>query len=173
MRKTFGSMMIALALFASSTSAALAGFVGQVILGPLGPGSVVNGDTTGHTDDNDGFTSGDHFFFIWNAPDDVWQLNWPGGDMNVQMTYDNTFYDLDLFLYEPGSYDDSGNYSIINSGIENISAPAAPAGTYYLVVDGPEAGDVGAYTISVTPEPATLGLIGLGVLGLISRRRRQ
>lgn len=150
---------------------ALAGFDGQTILGPITNGSNVNGDTTGATDDNDGFSSGGHFFFIWNAGDDVWQLNWPGGDMTVTMTYDNFFADLDLFLYEPGSYDDSSNYSIINSGTETILAPGAAAGTYYLVIDGPGSSDVGAYNLSVVPTPGAAGLIALGGLAVTRRRR--
>lgn len=154
----------------STTSSALADFSGQPILGPITLGSVVNGDTTGHSDDNDGFTSGFHFFDIWLGGDDVWQLNWPGGDMHLQMTYDVFLGDLDLFLYEPSNLDDSSNYSIINTGVEDIGLAGAAAGTYYVVVDG--AGfDEGPYTLAVTPEPGTLALLGLG-LALAARSRR-
>jgi len=86
------------------------------------------------------------------------------------MTYNNASSDLDLFLYTPGSYDDSGNYSIINSGVENILEPGAAAGTYYVVVDSTSEFDAGAYTLSVTPEPTAIGLLGLG-LALFARRR--
>jgi hypothetical protein len=148
---------------------ALAGFGGQTILGPIGPGSVVNGDTTGSNDDNDGWTSGEHIFFIWTGPDDAWQLNWHGGDMRIEMTYDNFLADLDLFLYESGSLDDSGNYSIVNPGLEVIDAPAA--GTYYLVADSPDAGTAGAYTLSVgpVPEPGSLALMGTGLAAMARR----
>jgi MYXO-CTERM domain-containing protein len=152
-----------------SASVAWADFSGQTILGPLVPGSVVAGDTTGATDDNDGFTSGMHIFNIWNGPDDVWSLNWPGGDLAVQMTYDNTFADLDLFLYTPGNLDDSGIYSILNTGVEHVELPGAVPGTYYLVVDSPDAATAGAYTMTV-PEPSMLALLGLGAL-LVRRRR--
>ncbi len=155
----------------ATAGAAFAGFAGQTILGPITNGSMVSGDTTGASDDNDGFTSGDHFFFIWNAGDDVWQLDWPGGDMTVTMTYDNLFADLDLFLYEPGSYDDSFNYSIINTGTETILAPGAAAGTYYIVIDGPNSGDVGAYNLSVIPAPGAAALLAFG--GLTAARRRR
>lgn len=166
------AVLVGVAGLAVASSSALGGFAGQTILGPLGPGSVVAGSTVGATDDNDGFTSGDHFFFIWNGPDDVYALNWPGGDMSLEMTYNPAVGDLDLFLYEPSNLDDSGNYSIINSGVENIFAAGAPAGTYYIVIDSPEASDAGAYTLSVTPAPGTVALpaIGLFVAGRRSRR---
>jgi hypothetical protein len=155
--------MLALALPAS------ADFSGQIILGPIGLGSVVNGDTTGASDDNDGITSGMHIWDVWTGPDDVWQINWTGGDLALEMTYNNALCDLDLFLYTPTSYDDSGNFSILNSGVENILEPAAATGTYYVLVDAPNS-DAGAYTLSVTPEPASLALLGLG-LAVIARRR--
>ncbi len=44
--------------------AASADFSGQPILGPLGPGSSVSGNTVGASDDNDGFFSGGPIFFI-------------------------------------------------------------------------------------------------------------
>lgn len=154
--------------------AARAGFAGQPILGPITLNDLVTGNTTGAADDNDGFTSGDHIFDIWPGPDDVWQLNWPGGDMEVRLTYDNAVDDLDLFLFEPGSLDDSGKYSIINSGVEVIAAPASPAGTYYINIDSDTAAHAGPYTLSVAtlivPEPTGLTLIA-GV-GLLARRLR-
>lgn len=162
----------ALAAMLGVASSASADFIGQTILGPLSNGSSVNGNTSlGSTDDNDGWDSGIHIFDIWNGPDDVWILPWVGGDLALEMLYDNSgFTDLDLFLYEPGQYDSTGIYSIINTGVENIEYPAAPAGDYYIVVDSPAGGD-GAYTLNVTPEPGTLALLGLG-LAAIARRRR-
>lgn len=169
----FNLRLCAAALAVCGSSYAFADFAGQPILGPLVPGSVVTGDTTGHADDNDGFESGIHIFDIWRGPDDVWQLNWPGGDMRVEMTYNNTTGDdLDLFLYEPGSYDSSANYSIINTGLEVITAADAVAGIYYLNVDSENAATAGPYTITVfeIPEPASLGMLAAG--SLVLRRRR-
>lgn len=156
---------------AFGASAALADFSGQTILGPIGPGSIVMGDTTNSTDDNDGFSSGGHFFNIWNGGDDVWQLDWPGGNMHLQMTYDNFFADLDLFLYEPGSLDDSSIYSILNTGVEDIDVAGAAAGTYYVVIDGVGV-DEGPYTLAVTPEPTSLALLALGACVAARARRR-
>lgn len=169
MRKTVLLVMLSSALLLAASSTALADFAGQTILGPLGPGSIVVGDTTGAADDNDGFTSGTHIFYIWPGPDDVWQVDWPGGDLGVQMTYNNLLCDLDLFLYTPASYDDSGNYSIMNSGVEYLVEPGAAAGTYYVVIDAPDS-DAGAYTLSILPEPTSLALLALG-LALVIRRR--
>lgn len=168
MRASFMGAVVAAALL--SGSAALADFTGQTILGPIGLGDTVNGNTTGATDDNDGFTSGDHFFFIWNGPDDVWQIDWAGGDLTLEMTYDNTQIDLDLFLYTPASYNDSGNYSTVNTGVETVLEPAAAAGIYYVVIDSENFSNAGPYTLSVTPEPTSLGLLGLGALMLVRRR---
>lgn len=170
-------MKLRLALVAVALSAfaapAFAGFDGQPILGPLGPGSVVAGSTVGAADDNDGFTSGDHIFSIWNAGDDVYQLNWPGGPLTATLTYDNTSYDLDLFLYDPSSYNDSGNYSIINSGTEVIEVPDAVAGIYYLNIDGPEPTDVGAYTLSISAVPEPTSLLAFASAPLVLGRRRR
>lgn len=162
---------LAMAAILAAPSSAWADFSGQTILGPLGPGSVVFGDTSnGSTDDNDGITSGMHIFYIWTGPDDVYALNWPGGDLALQMVYNNTLVDLDLFLYTPDNLDDSGNYSILNTGVEDIFAPASVAGTYYVLVDAP-ADNAGAYSLSVAPEPGTLALLGLG-MAFIARRPR-
>ena len=174
MRRNIRTPALAAAVVGLGLAAApaLADFAGQPILGPITLGDTVNGDTTGAADDNDGFTSGDHFFDIWNGPDDVWQLNWPGGPMLVTMTYDPVVAgDLDLFLYEPGSYDDSGNYSILNTGVETIVEPNAPAGTYYLNIDS-VAPDAGAYTLSVAlaPEPSS-AVAAIGAIGLAALRR--
>lgn len=165
-------IVAALALLVSGATAS-ADFAGQPILGPLGPNSVVNGDTTGAADDNDGFDSGGHFFDIWNGPDDAWQVNWPGGDLSIDIVYNHTpSSDLDLFLYEPGSYDSTGNYSVLSTGFENVSQLDAPAGIYYVVVDGYDGG-FGPYTLSVSPEPTTAALLGLAFAAMVRRSRKS
>lgn len=170
MKQTTSIVTLALATSLALAASAAADFVGQPILGPITLGSSVSGNTTGHADDNDGWDSGIHIFDIWDGGDDVWQLNWAGGDMNLQLLYNPAPpVDLDMFLYEPGAYDSTGIYSIINTGVEEILYPAAPAGVYYINIDSP-IGQEGAYTLNVLPEPATLALLALGACAV--RRRR-
>jgi hypothetical protein len=154
----------------SFASAAHAGFGGQIILGPLGPGSNVTGDNTFSNDDNDGFTSGTHIFFIWDGGDDAWALDWPGGNLRVDMIYNTALGDPDLFLYTPDNYDDSSIYSITNTGLDTVSLAGAAAGRYYLVVDS-SFGAEGPYQLVVTPTPAAAALLGVSAL-VIGRRRR-
>lgn len=149
--------------------AARADFSGQPILGPLSNGSSVFGDTTGKGDENDGFTSGFHPFGIWDGGDDVWRLDWLGGDLTVNLT-SLAGSDNDLFLYTPASYDDSGNYSAAGS-FDTLTEPGAAAGTYYVVVDSQFFSE-GPYELQVTPAPSALGLAGLGAIGMAGRRRR-
>ncbi|HVZ95210.1 MAG TPA: PPC domain-containing protein [Phycisphaerales bacterium] len=157
---------------AALCGSALAGFAGQTILGPLGPGSAVTGDTTGHGNDNDGWFSGDHIFDLWDGADDVWRLNWPGGDLSLVMTYDGpSSDDLDLFLYTPSDYDESSYDSFTDTGIETIDVPGAAAGVYYILVDCP-AGAEGPYSLSVVPAPGAVGLATVGLLGFARRSRR-
>lgn len=171
MKSIFSFALLALVAVLAVSTPAWADFGGQIILGPLGPGSVVNGDTTGATDDNDGSISGMHIWEVWMGPDDVYAIEWPGGDLELEMVYDNTTADLDLFLYTPADLDNSGNFSIMNSGVENILEPAAMAGTYYVVIDSERASTAGAYTLTVTPEPGALALLGLGLAVLLRRAR--
>jgi len=148
---------------------ALADFSGQPILGPLGLNSIVSGTTTGKPDNNDGFTSGDHIFNIWDGGDVVYQLNWSGGDIFITL---DSFggADNDLFLYTPDSYNDSGIYSIAGAHDE-VSLAGAAAGIYYIVVDS-TANSEGEYNLAVIPAPsAGLALVG-GLAAFGARRRR-
>jgi hypothetical protein len=160
-----GAVVIA---FAAGT--AHAGFAGQTILGPLSLGSNVVGNNTGASDDNDGFTSGDHIFDIWDGGDDAWRLDWLGGDLTITMTY-GAGDDPDLFLYEPGSLDDSANYSILGVSPDVVTLLNAPAGTYYVVVDS-TAGMEGPYSLSVIPAPGSALMLVVGMVGSLRRRRR-
>lgn len=153
------------------TGFAYAGFGGQTILGPLGPGSSITGDNTFSNDDNDGFFSGTHIFNIWDGGDDAWALDWPGGDLTVDLIA--SAGDPDLFLYEPGSYDESAIYSTLPGNMtDTVSKLGAPAGRYYLVVDTTFFSE-GPYTINVHPVPAPAGLGLLALAGLAGARRRR
>ncbi|MBX3381052.1 MAG: hypothetical protein KF805_13240 [Phycisphaeraceae bacterium] len=148
---------------------ALAGFGGQTILGPLTSPTMVTGTTAGQTDNNDGFTSGDHIFNIWDGGDVVYQLNWLGGDMLI--TLDSLGgSDNDLFLYTPDSYNDSGIYSIVGAHDE-VSVLNAAAGTYYIVIDSTFFSE-GEYKLTVIPTPPAGLAMATGLVFFGSRRRR-
>ncbi len=149
------------------TNGATAGFDEQTILGPLTVGLFADGDTTGASDDNDGYHSGEHPYNMYLGPDQVWEVAWPGGDMEVVMLYDQSSHDLDLFLYGPVDFDTSVYYSTNDTGVENIAYDALP-GTYYVLIDG-LANNFGEYSVAVVPEPASLLLLGFGGLILIKR----
>lgn len=158
---------LALAAIAALTCAAGADFSGQTILGPLVNGDTVAGNNTGSSDDNDGWFSGMHIFDIWDGGDDVWALNWTGGSMHIELSYDAFDGDPDLFLYTPDNLDES-SYDSFTNGLDVITVANAPAGTYYILVDS-AAGSEARYSLAVTPAPAGVALLGLAALG---RRRR-
>lgn len=161
----------AFVLLASLAPVALADFGGQTILGPLSNGSIVNDTLVGATDDNDGWFSGGPVFGIWDGGDDVWALNWDGGHMTIDLSYDIFDGDPDLFLYTPGSYDESSRDDYGGDGFDTVSLIGAPAGLYYILIDT-TAGNEGAYTLSVIPAPGSVALFGALGCTMLTRRRR-
>lgn len=164
-------LFVTTAILGISASSALAGFTGQPIQATLVPGSIVTGNTIGAPDNNDGFTSGDHFFNLWPGPDHVYKLNFPGGDLTATLTH-GAGDDIDLFVYRPSNLDDSGDYNITNLLVSSVTIPAAAPGMYYIVLDSDTAANAGPYTLAISaiPEPASLG--ALSVVGMFARRRR-
>ncbi len=101
----------------------------------------------------------------------MWSLTWPGGDLQVDLLYNNQVCDVDLFVYSPGSLDETGDYGITNSPVDTVSLAGAPAGTYYIVIDS-TAGAEGAYQLNVSDIPAPGG-IAVGLIGLLAAGRRR
>lgn len=167
MKSSLSAAVLVLAL----ASPALADFAGQTILGPLTNGASVNGNNAGASDDNDGWYSGDHIFDIWNGGDDVWALNWTGGNMSIELSYDNFECDPDLFLYIPGHLDES-SYDSYTNGVDSVTLADAPAGTYYILIDS-SAGSEGPYHLNVVPAPTSVAVFALGTLGAVRRTRRE
>ena len=161
--------LVILGALGGSAEASFAGFAGQTILGPLSAGDSVSGTLVGAPDLNDGFTSGDHIFNIWDGGDRVYGLNWLGGDINITLT--GVSGDPDLFLYTPGSLDDSSIYST-RGLVDSVSLLNAAPGFYYIVVDT-TFGSEGAFQLSVAAVPAPAALALLGVAGMVGRRRRR
>lgn len=166
--KTFSLLIAATAAGCAIALPARADFTGQPILGPLTPGLSLTGDLTGKSDDNDGFFSGTHIFDIWDGGDDVYSLIWPGGDMTVELTSD---IDADLFIYRPGSLDESADYSVAGT-FDAVTITGAAAGTYYVVIDT-VAGSESPYEVSVAaiPAPGSAGLLAIAGLTAFHRRR--
>ena len=167
--RTNTALIVAGSLCAVASNAS-ADFVGQVILGPLNAGDSVFGSTLGDSDDNDGWDSGIHIFDIWDGGDDVYALNWVGGDINITLTsLDGS--DNDLFLYTPDNLDSSSIYSIRGPDDSVQLLDAAP-GIYYINVDSQFFSE-GAYHLEVAPVPGpgALGLLGLAMLRGGRRRR--
>lgn len=163
------STVVALLGLAALAAPASADFIGQTILGPLNPGGFASASTLGKPDDNDGFDSGIHIFDIWDGGDDVYALNWLGGDMTITLTSLGGS-DNDLFIYSPGSLDSTGDYGITNA-VDVVTIPAAPAGIYYINVDSTFFSE-GPYNLAVSvPAPGTAALFGTAVLAIARRRR--
>lgn len=142
------------------------------ILGPLGPGSSVNGDTTTSTNDNNGGstnglgTPGGS----WSGNDDVYALNWPGGTITINLLFSHAASDLDLYLIN-STGDGLLAFSESTTDNETIGPGTLAAGSYFIMVDGWQ-GANGAYTLNVVPTPAAAGLLGMAGLAGLSRRRR-
>lgn len=149
--------------------AANADFSGQTILGPLGPGSSVMGDTNFSTNDNNGGASGVPGG-SWGGGDDVYQLNWPGGSITIDLLFthsSSTDLDLRLFATDQNTTLASSASITDNEQIAGILA----SGTYYITVDG-WGTSASAYTLNVIPTPAAAGVLGMAGLAGLARRRR-
>lgn len=163
-------VVVASSIFAAA-SPALAGFVGQTILGPLSAGTSVFDTTSGATDLNDGWDSGTHLFDIWNGGDRVYGLDWAGGDIHLTLTSFGGS-DNDLFLYTPSNLDTASGESYRGS-FDSIDMLGASAGFYYIIVDSTEFSE-GDFQLEVgaVPSPGVVTLFGLSLLGGRRRNRR-
>jgi len=106
--------------------------------------------------------------------DVIYELNWAGGDMFLELLFTHTDGDLDLFLYDSPQPSSPVDYGYSSSDNEDAEYLAAPAGTYYIRVDGYNSATYGGendFTLNVTPEPASLALLVLGGLAVLRRRR--
>lgn len=113
----------------------------------LTPGIPFNGDTV---NESNKFSGIDYPGLGWDeaGPDFVHQLTTTTScDLRIHIDPDpNTYPDLDLILIpDIGSGCDTNNWYF--AGDHTIIYPDAPAGTYYIIVDGYTKDDAGPYTL--------------------------
>jgi MYXO-CTERM domain-containing protein len=138
-------------------------------IGTLEDGDKGAGDTTRSTDDFQ-TTAGNVVFGTGTnetGGDDIWTLNWGGGDFEASLDIITAGVDLDLFLYDTNGDLLASAFTVDNP---EIIAGSLAAGTYFLRVDG-FLGDAGQYSLSITPAPGAMAL--MGVAGLAGFRRRR
>jgi len=113
----------------------------------LNPGEPFRGDTTGYPNR---FSDGDYPSLGWDegGPDVVHKITISGNcDFRIHIDPDPIIYpDLDIILIPDfGSGCDTANWYY--AGDHTIIYPNAPAGTYYIIVDGYTKEDYGPYTL--------------------------
>lgn len=138
-------------------------------LGTLAFEVPTTGDTTNSTDDV-ADTAGSSLTGS-GAPDDVYTIDWAGGDLRITLDDGTGTGDLDLYLFD--SMEAFVESAETGSDPEVLDLVGLAAGTYFVVIEGFQGG-AGPYTIttSLVPEPGVLMLAGLGGLSLLSRRGR-
>ena len=136
----------------------------------LNGGESIQGDTSNSTDDmNNGSIGGGG---SWNGGDDVYRLEWGGGDITIDLFFSKdaggSGGDLDLYLLDgPGS----GFASTSVTDDEQIVVAGLAAGKYWIVVDG-WAGASNSYKLAVSPTPGAAAVFGLAGIAAAGRRRR-
>jgi MYXO-CTERM domain-containing protein len=172
--KTAATLLAVLGL----ASAANAGTtLDDLSIGSLTGASSTDGNTANSSDDMDG-GSGIFSGGSWSGGDDVYSLNWAGGDLELNLLFtmggpDSVGDgDIDLYLWA-----DNTATVLIDSGIstdsnELVEVAALAAGKYYVSIDGWfGAGNAYKLTVNGVPTPASAALLGLG--GLVATRRRR
>ena len=136
----------------------------------LNGGESINGDTSTSSDDMDNGSLGGGG--SWNGGDDVYSLQWGGGDITIDLFFSKAAGtsggDLDLYLLDgPGS----GFASTSVTDDESIVVAGLAAGKYWIVVDG-WAGAGNSYKLAVSPTPGAAAVFGLAGIAAAGRRRR-
>lgn len=108
----------------------------------------IQGNTTNGKNNNSKYNNDN--FWQNTGPEDVYKLDWPGGELSIKLS--NKTAALDLILLracDPNNYIGSGG---ANSGTkESTFATNLTAGTYYIVIDGWLQAK-GSYDLTVTLE---------------------
>lgn len=128
------------------------------------------GDTNNGSDVMDGVSGSPFASGSETGPEDVYELNWAGGDLFIDLDILSVGVDLDFFVYDSADPLAPLDYAWTTADPETLEFLGLAAGTYYIRVDGYQ-GAAGEYSLLITPEPATLVLLGFGAVGLLRRRR--
>lgn len=127
-------------------------------MGTLMPGDSIEGDTTGamtslygknevRRDGSHNYYGGRWYMGWEDAGDDVYTLDWPGGDLRLDLVEEALDGDLDLFLW--GNQTPCLAWSYGQTAEEQIRVADLPAGTYWVHIDGWQASEQ-KYTLNVT-----------------------
>ncbi len=120
-------------------------------------------------------TTGRYTGFAWDLVGNEvgYRIDHAGGPLDLSLTGLST--DLDLVLLDSTGIPTNTvavSQGFSGSASESISLGFLAAGTYYAVVDTFGSGNAGSdYSLTYIPEPGTICLLALGVVGLIRRRR--
>ena len=168
MRSAFAvGMMLLLATAAGAQT------LDDMSLGTIYAGTTLFGeDTSDGTDDLNGTGEGigGGGSSGWWGPDDVWTLDWAGGDLIIDIYFTHEDGDLDLILRDdPTAEAAELIYSLTVDDDEQVDMGATASGTYYVIIDG-WGGASNTYDLAISPEPTSLLLLGLGGLALLRRR---
>ncbi|MCA9304857.1 MAG: PPC domain-containing protein [Phycisphaerales bacterium] len=166
--KTAATLLAVLGL----ASAANAGVtLDDLSIATITGGSSTSGDTSGSADNMNG-GSGIGSGGSWSGGDDVYTLNWAGGDLVADLLFTHADGDIDLYVWGDNAATVLLGSSTSTSDNEQVSVAGLAAGTYYISVDG-WFGDSNSYKLQLNgvPTPASAALLGLG--GLVATRRRR
>ncbi|MCB9847897.1 MAG: hypothetical protein H6814_05735 [Phycisphaeraceae bacterium] len=139
-------------------------------IGTLNGGESVFGDTANSTDDVNG-PSGLGGGGSWNGGDDVYSLQWGGGDITIDLFFSDAAGDLDLILYDSSDATNDIGLSSSVTDDEQIAIAGLAAGKYWIVVDGWQ-GNSNSYKLAVSPTPGAAAVFGLAGIAAAGRRRR-
>lgn len=168
--KTAATLLTVLGL-ASSAYAGGALTLDDLSISNITGGSSTSGSTAFSSDDMNG-GSGIGGGGSWSGGDDVYTLNWAGGDLVADLIFAVVDGDLDLYLWGDNGATILLDSSTSTSSNEQVSVTGLAAGTYYFSIDG-WFGDTNSYKLQVNgvPAPGSVALLGLG--GLAATRRRR
>ncbi len=146
------------------------GDLDSLSIGTLFGGESVNGDTSTSTDDIDGI-NGLPAGGNWDGGDDVYSLQWGGGDLTLDLFFSNADGDIDLILFDSADGSTTVATATSTSDDEQIVAAGLAAGKYWVAIDGWQ-GASNTYKLAVSPTPGAAAVFGLAGIAAAGRRRR-